>query len=192
MSNRLPSITLIILFVAFSCTPSLAQSSFGRVNGAVVGIGGRSSGRSRLFSVTINRYTSAAEVAELNTARQRSEDNMLTALSRLNAGRIIIGSNVGVTANAIIAEPWGDGGTKITVLYQRNVNFYEFRFGSRSQDFRFGYAEMFLDRNGRGEGTFISAARIRLRDGSTWEVEDFGVFPARLMGLRGSGTVTPR
>ena len=191
MSNCLPRITLIILFVVFSCGPSLAQS-FGRVNGAVVGIGGRSSGRSRLFSVTINRYTSAGEIAELNTARQTSEDNMLNALSRLNAGRIIIGSNVGVTANAIIAEPWGDGGTKITVLYQRNVNFYEFRFGSRSQDFRFGYAEMFLDRNGRGEGTFIPAARIRLRDGNTWEVEDFGVFPARLMGLRGSGTVRAR
>jgi len=33
----------------------------------------------------------------------------------------------------------------------------------------------------------IPAARVRLRDGNTWEVEDFGVFPARLMGLRVRG-----
>jgi len=38
---------------------------------------------------------------------------------------------------------------------------------------------------------FIPAARIRLRNGNTWEVEDFGTFPARLMGLqvRGRGRV---
>jgi hypothetical protein len=38
---------------------------------------------------------------------------------------------------------------------------------------------------------FIPAARIRLRNGNNWEVEDFGTFPARLMGLqvRGRGRV---
>ncbi|HVF27179.1 MAG TPA: hypothetical protein VM943_02990 [Pyrinomonadaceae bacterium] len=36
------------------------------------------------------------------------------------------GMGVGVTANAIIATPQ-DGGTKLTVLYQRNINFFESR-----------------------------------------------------------------
>lgn len=31
----------------------------------------------------------------------------------------------------------------------------------------------------------------RLKDGNTWDVEDFGVFPAKLMGLRSSGRVLP-
>jgi hypothetical protein len=30
----------------------------------------------------------------------------------------------------------------------------------------------------------IPAARVRLRDGNTWEVEDFGTYSARLMGLK--------
>jgi hypothetical protein len=88
--------------------------------------------------------------------------------------------------------PWAEGGERLTVIFQRNVNFYELRYGTRSQDYRFGYAEIFLDRDGRGEGTFIPAARIRLRDGNTWEVEDFGVFPARLMGVRARGAVIAR
>ena len=117
---------------------------------------------------------------------------MLSILSKQDVGRIQIGNNVGVPANAIIATPWGDGGTKITVLYQRNINFYELRYGSRSEDYRFGYAELFLDRNGKGEGTFIPAARVNLKDGNTWEVEDFGVLPARLMGLRASGIAPVR
>ena len=181
---------LIILCVTALYQPSQAQRSQ-RITGTVVGISGRIAGRARPFTLIVNRYTTQGEVTELNAARQRGEDNLLTALSNLNAGRIQIGNNVGVTANAIIATPWGDGGTKVTVLYQRNVNFYELRYGTRSEDYRFGYAEMFLDRNGRGEGTFIPAARVNLR-GSTWEVEDFGVLPARLMGLRSSGSVPIR
>jgi len=96
------------------------------------------------------------------------------------------------TANVVIAEPWGDGGTKLTGFYERNIRFYELRYGTRSQDYPIGYAEIFLDRQGQGQGTLIAAARVKLKEGNTWEVEDFGTFPARLMGLRASGQVLPR
>ncbi len=167
------------------------RTSNQRINGTVVGIGGRFAGRSWPFSLTVNRYTSEGEVREMSEAIQRGEDQLLKTLSQMNAGRIQVGSNVGVRANAIIAVPW-ENGTRITVLFERNVNFYELRYGTRSQDYRFGYAEMFLDSNGKGQGTFIPAARVRLKKANTWEVEDFGVYPARLMGLRSSGRVMPR
>jgi hypothetical protein len=104
----------------------------------------------------------------------------------MNAGRIQIGNNVGVTANAIIADRQ-ETGTKVTVLFERNINFFELRYGTRSTDYKFGYAELYLGRSAGNQGTFIPAARIRLRDGNTWEVEDFGVYPARVMGLRMRG-----
>jgi hypothetical protein len=113
---------------------------------------------------------------------------LLRVLSRMDAGRITVGNGVGVDANAIISVPQDDG-TKIIVLFERNLNFYELRYGTRSQDYRFGYAEIFLRRRGNSEGTFIPAAKVRLRDGNNWEVEDFGVFPARLMGLQLRGGV---
>ena len=169
-----------------------AQSSNQRISGTAVGIGGRLGGRSRLFNLIVNHYTAPGQVRELNDALRRGGDHeLLRALSGMDAGRIEIGSGVGVRANAIIADQWGDGGTKLTVFYERNINFYELRYGSRSQDYRIGYAEIFLDRNGRGQGTLIPAARVRLKDGNTWEVEDFGVFPAKLMGLRSRGRVLP-
>lgn len=80
---------------------------------------------------------------------------------------------------------------RLTVFYERNINFYELRAGARSSDYRIGYAEIFLDGRGRGQGTLIGAARVKLKDGNTWEVEDFGTFPAKLMGLRSSGRVLP-
>ncbi len=165
------------------------QASRQYVQGTVVGIGGRAAGRSRPFSLQINSYTSPDDVVRLNEAlRGGGQEELLRVLSKLNAGRVSIGNNVGVRANAIIATPGAEGGTKLTVLYERNVNIYELRAGARSQDYRFGFAEIFLDSRGRGEGTFIAAAKVKL-EGDGWVVEDFGEFPARLLGLRARGGV---
>ncbi|HEY9284885.1 MAG TPA: hypothetical protein VIP46_15620 [Pyrinomonadaceae bacterium] len=163
------------------------------VTGAVVGVGGRLGGRTLPFRLIIDRYTSDAEVQRLNSALQRGgQDALLRELEDMKAGRIQVGNNVGVEANAIIASPSGETGTRIIVLFRRNLDLFELRYGRRSQDYRFGYAELFLRGRGAGEGTFIPAAQVRLRDGNTWEVEDFGVFPARLIGLRGRGRVGVR
>ena len=164
-----------------------------RINGTVVSISGRSAGRSSQFSLIINRYTAAGQLRELNEALGRGGQNeLLKTLSKMDAGRIQFGGGVGVPANAIIPDQWGDGGTKLTVLYERYIRFFELRYGTRSQDYPIGYAEIFLDNRGRGEGTLIPAAKVRLRGENTWEVEDFGVLPARLMGLRSSGSVEVR
>lgn len=191
--NQRVSLRLLFLalFVALTCQVSLAQVPYQRVNGTAVGMSGRSAGRTLPFSLIINRYTSPGEVTELNEARLRGEEELLSALSKMTAGRIQIGNNVGVPANAIIAVSW-EGGAKLTVIYQRNINFFELRYGRRSADYKFGYAELLLNQNGKGQGTLIPAARVKLQDGSQWVVEDFGEFPARLMGLKASGRVTPR
>ena len=168
-------------------TNALAQGEglAGRtITGTVYFVSGRRPGLSLPFTLIINRITTPAEVSRLNAALQEGkQDELLRSLSSMEAGRIQIGGNVGVPANAIIVADQGDGRTKITVLYQRDLRFAELRFGARSVDYPFGYAELYLGR-GENEGMLIPAARIRLRDGNTWEVEDFGTFPARLMGLR--------
>ena len=163
------------------------------ITGTMVGIGGRFAGRTRSFRLIVESYTAPNQVRELNDAlRDNGQDGLLRVLSGMNAGRIQLGDGVGVRANAIIQDPWENGGTRLTVFYERNLSIYELRYGSRSENYRVGYAEIFLDRNGKGEGTLIAAARVRLQGDNTWEVEDFGSFPARLMGLRSSGTVRPR
>jgi hypothetical protein len=157
------------------------------ITGTVYFISGRRPGLSLPFTLIINRITTAEEVSQFNAALQAGkQDELLRTLSRTDAGRIQIGSNVGVPANAILVSDEGNGRTKITVLYQRNLRFAELRYGARSTDYPFGYAELHVGR-GENEGMLIPAARVRLRDGNTWEVEDFGTFPARLMGLRVRG-----
>lgn len=195
MKRRRISVFVFVLCCA-ALFPLPSQSHMDgtqRINGTFYAVAGRSAGRSGQFSLIVNRYTAAGQLRELNEALGRGgQDELLKTLSRMDAGRIQIGPGVGVRANAIIPDRWNDGGTKLTVLYERYIRFFELRYGTRSQDYPIGYAEIFLDRNGRGEGTLIPAAKVRLRGENTWEVEDFGVLPARLMGLRSSGSVEVR
>jgi hypothetical protein len=159
------------------------------ITGTVYFVGGRRAGQSRPFTLIINRISSPEEVQRLQSALQSGgQDDLLRALSGMNAGRIQIGTGVGVVANAIISTPQ-DGG-KLVALYERNLSFSELRYGTRSQDYKFGYAELYLNRGGN-EGMLIPAAKVRLRDSNTWEVEDFGTFPARLMGLQIRGGSRP-
>lgn len=184
------AVMLLGIAVADPRTKTRAQGEglAGRtITGTVYFISGRRPGLSLPFTLIINRITTADEVSQLNAALQAGkQDELLRTLSKTDAGRIQIGSNVGVPANAILVNDQGDGRTKITVIYQRTLRFGELRTGARSVDYPFGYAEMYVGR-GTNEGMLIPAARVRLKDGNTWEVEDFGTFPARLMGLRVRG-----
>ena len=177
----------VLCLVAASAASAAAQQV---VQGQVIGIGGRRAGLNRPFRLTVNSYSSPDDVQQLNQAlRSGGQDELLRVLGRLNAGRVAIGENVGVRANAVIATPQAEGGTKLTVLYVRDVAIFELRYGTRSADYRFGYAEIFLDARGRGQGTIIPSAKVRLEGDNNWVVEDFAEFPARLMGLRSTGRI---
>ena len=191
MNRKTLLLSVLLLAVASLCPPTntLAQEGYaGRtVTGSAYFLGGRRPGRTLPFTLIINRVSSPDELSQLNSTLQSGgEDDLLRTLSRMNAGRIQVGTGVGVPANAIFVTDEGDGRTKLTVLYERTLRFGELRYGARSQNYRFGYAELYVGR-GENEGMLIPAARIRLRNGNIWEVEDFGTFPARLMGLRVRG-----
>jgi hypothetical protein len=182
---------LMLSWVLFLTCPVLTSAQTDRfagrtITGTVYFMGGRAAGRSMPFTLIVNRLSTNDEVSQLNSALQSGgQDEVMRVLTRLKAGRIQLGNNVGVPANAIIATQEGDR-TKLTVLYERNLRFAELRYGTRSENYRFGYAEMYIGRGGN-EGMLIPAAQVRLKDGNTWVVEDFGTFPARLMGLQVRG-----
>lgn len=198
MTNKQLSRSCIVLALLFcfaifgnaTQNPSYVGAT---ITGTVYAFSGRLSGRSAPFQLIVRRYASDEEVRQLNAALQSDgQDALLATLSKMDAGRISIGTGVGVTANAVLVNNLPNGETKLTVIFERLLRFSELRYGTRSQDYRFGYAELYLGPNGEGQGTLIPAAKIRAREGNNWEVEDFGTFPARLIGLRAHGARAPR
>jgi hypothetical protein len=168
-----------------SFAPSINAQRQEVYTGTIVGVGGRLGGVSRPFTLTLNGHTAdgAAEHA-VATLAEGGQDRLLSEIRNNNLGRFSIDGQVGRQVNFVVEEHLSNGDRKITILFERWVNIYEERYGSRSTDYPLSYVELIVDRNGHGQGTFIPAARVRFNKKNEVEVENFGIYPARLSGVR--------
>jgi len=182
LSRSLIFLATLVLLCFASSLNAYGQEVY---TGTIVGVGGRLGGISRPFTLTLNGHTAdrAAERAVAVLA-EGGQDRLLDEIRNNNLGRFSIDGEVGRQVNFVIEEKMSNGDRKITILFERWLNLYEVRYGSRSADYPLSYVELIVDRNGHGEGTFIPAARVRFNKKNEVEVENFGIYPARLSGVR--------
>ena len=156
------------------------------ITGTMVGIGGTRPSRSTGFTLTITGTTSDQDVQRyVGILAERGQDAALGAVKNQKLGTFALTGQLGRDVNVVRISPTENGGRRITLFFERWLNLYEVRYGTRSQDYPFSYAEIYVDAQGKGEGTFIPAARVRFdKDNQSVEVENFGIYPARLLGVR--------
>jgi hypothetical protein len=183
--KRPRSLVILATLVLLSFAPRIKAQGPEVYTGTIVGVGGRLGGVSRPFTLTLNGHTAdgAAERA-VATLAEGGQDRLLSEIRNNNLGRFSISGEIGRPVNFVIEEKMSNGNRKITILFERWLNLYEVRYGSRSTDYPLSYVELIVDRNGRGQGTFIPAARVRFNKKNEVEVENFGIYPARLSGVR--------
>lgn len=188
MKSRVLSIIgMLMLFAAIAVPAGFAETFTGTVLSFGQGVSTRT--RTSTFTLTINQQSTAADAQRfLNILEEGGQDALLRALgNNNNLGRFSVGPRVGVDLD-FVQESMVDGKRRIFIVFERWTHFAELRYGLRSQDYPFGVIELFIDpATGRGEGTYIAAARIRWKqdDGQyVVEVENFATWPARLMGVK--------
>jgi|ERR1043166_195938 hypothetical protein len=154
--------------------------------GTVIGVGGTMGGVSRPFTLTLESRTSASEAGRaIAVLAEGGQDALLKELQGKRLGRFSLGGQLGRDLNFVSETRTANGGRRITILFERWMNLFEIRFGARSEDYPFTYIELLLDGSGKGEGTFIPAARVSFdkKHGNELDVENFGIYPARLAGV---------
>ena len=180
----------LFLMFAVLLVPGLALAQRGATftgTAVIYGTGFNTRTISRPFTMTINRRTSDADATRyLQTLQRGGQDDFSRAIESNELGRFSFNGQVGLPINAVLIDRDGDT-TRIRAVFRRWMGFGELRGGLRSVDYPFTYLELRIDQNGRGEGMIIPAARVRARGSNTFEVEDFGTFPGRLMGVRMRG-----
>lgn len=141
------------------------------------------------FTLRINGQTSDQQAQKLLGILQESgQDDLLRSIRNEDLGNFSVGAQVGRKLN-VVHESMVDGKRRIFAVFERWTQFAEVRGGYRSLDYPFGVIELYVDpRTGKGEGTYIAAAKIRWtndrRTGqSQVEIENFATFPARLLGV---------
>ena len=184
----LKKIIPVLIFTVAIATASYGQRRTTYTGTAVIyGTGYSTRTITRPFTLILNGESSANDIARFVEARQSGgQDALKRQLDKVDIGRFSFGANVGVPVGAVMVDRDG-GDTRIRVIFARELGFGELRRGLRSVDYPFGYLELRVDDRGRGDGTIIPAAQIRIRGNDTIEVEDFGTFPGRLMGVQMRG-----
>jgi hypothetical protein len=188
-------ITVLILLSGFCLIlPSLAQAQKEYeerpakevYTGNIVNMTGRSV--STGFTLTLERWTTDVEAQQyLSVLASEGQEGLMKAIRKNNLGFI---AATGQTRRdlLLVREAQIEGKRRVIVAFERWIGFYEARGGYRSLDHPFAIMEIFLDAKGKGSGTFIGLAQLKLeRDKKTeqykLELENFGSFPAKVMGV---------
>ncbi len=184
LKHLLLSICGAVMIAAYAL-PAVAQSKSGKdvYRGNIFYFGG---GRNVTtdFTLTITSYTPEQEVQRLQEVlRSEGQDDFQKIVGKEKRGTIQVGTGLGLDLNAVWVTQ-SEGGRKLSALAERWVGFGELRRGGRSTDYPFSYIELFIEEDGGIEGTLFPAARVRGKSGNTIEVENFGIYPARLTNVK--------
>lgn len=182
----------LCFLTAIVTSPQLSEAQTGdnttrpeTFTGTVIGIGGPLAGRSTGFTLTVDKVTSEQDIGRyLGALIEGGQDAVMNRIKDQKVGRFSITGQVGRDVNVVRVRRT-ETGRRITLLFERWLNLFEARYGTRSQDYPFTYVEIHVDAQGKGEGTLIPAARVRFdKEEQSVEIENFGIYPARLAGVR--------
>ncbi len=162
--------------------------------GTLVGIGGVLGGKSIPFTMEISGATSDDDTLKyVEVLKNKGQDGLLKAIEKNKLGWFKLdsanpqtrGLNLTKWAYDLLAVRIGKGekGRVFKVLFERTPSFYELRQGGRSLDYKFTYMELYVGDDGKGGGSLIGAAKIRWSKKEEVEIESFGTYPAKIMGL---------
>jgi hypothetical protein len=187
---------IVIAAVAISLATDAIGQQRTTITGTVViyGSGFNTRTTTAPFTLYLNGATSNDQTQRLLGALQNGgQDELRRALEHNDLGRFSIGGRVGLPVEAVVVDSV-DGRTRIRAVMERWQGFGEVWRGGRSLDYPFSYLEMYVDpRTGDGDGTFIAAAQIRWKNNkgqNQVEIEDFGTFPGRLVGVKMKGRLS--
>jgi hypothetical protein len=131
--------------------------------------------------IHIDHYSSEAEVQRLaGILSQKGPNALRDALWDREDGFIRVGGGLGYPIAAARSRPGDNGGRVIRIMIDRPISQREVIENTRTVDYPFTFIEIKLDRNGKGEGQFFAAAKVRM-SGDTLDVESYSPQPLRLL-----------
>jgi len=153
------------------------------------GMRGVGAGATANINVYIDSYTPDDETQDLaKVLIEGGSDALLKRLEKAKSiGKVQLVRKVGFFDLKLIRSRPTEQGRRIIGVCDRPIQFLEAYVGGRSTDYTFGIVILDLKKNKKGKeegvGQLIYAAKVKV-DGKTVEVENYGIEPARLQGVR--------
>ena len=137
------------------------------------------------ITIRITRWTSDDENSTLMRVLAKEGNEAFTReLQRMKrTGSIGVPQNLAYPLLYARQERNPEGGRKLMLITDRPMTFEERTSSSISRDYPLTWIEMKLNKEDRGEGTVVLAARLQLL-GEVLGIEDLSSQPARLTNVR--------
>ena len=149
----------------------------------------RGAGATANVKINIEGYSSDQDAQQLQAALSEGPDTLLKALEKMKSiGRIEREGTVSFYDFKFILSTPTETGRRIIAVTDRPIGFLEAYFNGRSTDYKFGILQLDLkdDKKDKeeGVGALIYSAKIKLLNGNQIDIENFGIDPIRLEGVR--------
>jgi len=176
--NKKPfSIMLAMLFaLTFLAADGSAQEKKkpDHYSAVAVAVRGVAAARSVNLDFHINEYTSDEKAKELaDILREGDVHALRRAMEKLDIGQVSPTGRIG-TPIAFARTRQTDRGLLITIATARDMPFFEMYRSGRSTDYPLGVFQLLVDEKGRGEGSAITAARVKFDKEGTLVLESYG------------------
>ena len=136
--------------------------------------GGSAGGTTVPIDIRISRYNKNDEIIQYATLLANSGPaGLRSALEKEDVGQFSPVGKVG-TPLAVARKLVNGDKTEIRVVTLRFMSFAELRNGGRSVDYPYTMLDLVVDKDGKGTGTAIGAAKIRFdKKKNIYEIESF-------------------
>jgi hypothetical protein len=126
------------------------------------------------IDIRINKYNTDEEIKKFaDILVEGGPDRLRSALEKEDVGQLSPTGRIGVPIAIARKLTKGDK-TIIRVVTARNLSFVELRYSGRSVDYPFTLLQLEVDKDGKGTGTAIGAAKIRFnKKKNTYEIESY-------------------
>jgi hypothetical protein len=157
------------------------------------GAGMRGVGAGNTFSVDIyiRSYTDDSEAKRLAAVLlEGGNDALHKQLEDMKSiGKITLTGRVGFYDLKLIrSHKLPGGGRRIIAVTDRPIQFLEAYYSGRSTDYNFGLLQIDLKPNKKGreggEGSLIYAAKVKVIEKKSIDIENYGISPVQLRGIR--------
>ena len=175
---------LLLALVPFGAPGASAEDALLRLRAVTVNMSGVGGGAAGTLDIVVERWSTDAERDTLRSVLiEKGSDKLLDALREIKprTGYIRTSTSLGWDTYYARETPFGDGGRRIIVATDRPMSFRERVNQPRSAEYEFTLLQIHLDKNGKGQGKYATAAKITYdKDTRTIEIENYGIEPVRL------------
>ena len=144
-------------------------------------------GRSSIVNITIDRWSTDEEREKLlQTLQEFGPDKLVDTLQKIRptVGFMRTPNSRGYTLYYARLQPNPDGSRRVVVATDRPVAFGEASNNTRSMQYRFTLVELHLDKDGKGDGKMVAAAKISWdKEAKKLEIENYNALPVDLMSV---------